>query len=172
MIVLSGWGDEHMQIEQCMKTDVVSISLGVTVRQAASLLVEKHISTLPVTEDDGQLVGLLTIADVIYLFMPDFVALLDQINFLPDFGVLEERALPADTAELMVQDVMREPICVTRGSGLLRAFARLRRHHLLDLPVVDERGVLIGIASRVDIGTAFLTHWLKDRSLDSAAGAT
>jgi hypothetical protein len=35
----------------------------------------------------------------------------------------------------------------------------LLQHELHDLPVVKADGVLVGIASRVDIGTAFLSGW-------------
>jgi CBS domain-containing protein len=35
----------------------------------------------------------------------------------------------------------------------------MEKHRMRDLPVVKE-GKLIGIASRVDIGRAFLSSWL------------
>ena len=152
----------HMHIEDYMKVDVISIGPDHTIQQAAALAVEKHIGTLPVVNGDGVLIGLLTIGDVLNLFMPDFVNLLDRIDFVPDFGLLEERPLPPGTAREAVRDVMREPVSIARGSGLLRAFVKINRHNLLDLPVVGDGGVLIGIASRVDIGTAFLQHWLAD----------
>jgi len=33
------------------------------------------------------------------------------------------------------------------------------KHHLYDLPVISNGGVLVGIASRVDIGAAILYNW-------------
>jgi CBS domain-containing protein len=33
------------------------------------------------------------------------------------------------------------------------------KHNLHDLPVVSEDGILVGIASRVDIGAAILAAW-------------
>lgn len=149
-----------MRIENCMKTDVVSIGPERTLHEAAALMVDMHVGTLPVVDDSGRFVGLLTMADVLRLFMPDFVSLLSQIDFVPDFGALEERELPVEAASQPVRRVMRAPASVARGSGLLRAFAEINRHNLLDLPVVDESGRLVGLASRVDIGVAFLAHWL------------
>jgi CBS domain-containing protein len=147
-----------------MKTDVISIGPNSNVRRAAALIVDKRIGTLPVVEGDGKLIGLLTIGDVLHLFMPDFVELLDRIEFVPDFGVLEEKPLPADIAGRPVREVMGEPVSVVRSCGLLRAFAEINHRDLLDLPIVDERGRLVGIASRVDIGRAFLRHWLRAES--------
>ena len=43
--------------------------------------------------------------------------------------------------------------------GLSRAFALLHHHNLTDLPVVDVENCLVGIASRVDVGTAMLKNW-------------
>jgi CBS domain-containing protein len=149
-----------MRVEECMKTDVISIGPDRTVREAATLIVQKHIGTLPVVDRRNRLIGLLTIGDVLQLFMPDFVSLLDRIDFVPDFGRLEERAISVEAAGQPVRTVMREPVSITRGSGLLRAFAKIHRHNLLDLPIVDEAHGLVGIASRTDIGTAFLGHWL------------
>jgi len=151
-----------MQIEQCMKTQVVTVGPAATVRQAAAIMVEAHIGTLPVIDSSGVLIGLLTLADMLRLFMPDFVTLLEQINFVPDFGLLEARQLPAEHAAQAVSVVMRKPVSILRTTGLLRAFHEFAHHNVTDLPVVDEQSRLIGLASRVDIGTAFLQAWVSE----------
>ncbi|MCL5997439.1 MAG: CBS domain-containing protein [Chloroflexi bacterium] len=143
-----------------MKTEVVTIWPDQTLRQAVELMVEKHIGTLPVVDANHRLIGLLTITDLLGLFMPDFVNLLDQIDFVHDFGALENVRPQADVVDQPVKTVMRKPIAIQRAGGLLRAFAEIARHDLRDLPVVDEHGVLVGIASQVDIGITFLNRWL------------
>ena len=40
-----------------------------------------------------------------------------------------------------------------------RAEAMMRQHELRDLPVVDEQHHLVGLASWVDVGVAFLENW-------------
>jgi len=159
-----------MPIDQCMKTNVISIGPDRSVRQATALMVSRHIGTLPVVEGSGKLIGLLTISDVLRLFMPDFVSLIDKIDFVPDFGELEERRIPIEAGEQPVRAMMRKPVSVARRAGLLRAFVEINRHNLLDLPVVDEAGRLIGIASRVDIGTAFLARWQAQPPATGSAG--
>jgi CBS domain-containing protein len=54
---------------------------------------------------------------------------------------------------------MVPPVSVRPESGLLRAFAIMNSHNWYDLPVVDEDGWLVGLASRVDVGTALLASW-------------
>jgi CBS domain-containing protein len=111
-------------------------------------------------DDQTRLIGLLTIGDVLQLFMPDFVSLMTELDFVPNFGHLEERAISLDAARQPVRNVMRPPESIGRDGGLLRAFAEIHRHNLLDLPIVDEADRLVGLASRTDIGTAFLARWL------------
>ena len=140
---------------------MISIGPDRTVREAATLMVERHIGTLPIVDGQARLIGLLTIGDVLRLFMPDFVSLLPDLDFVPDFGRLEERAISVEAARQPVRVVMQAAISVERSSGLLRAFAEINRHNLLDLPIVDEADRLVGLASRTDIGTAFLRQWLN-----------
>jgi CBS domain-containing protein len=48
---------------------------------------------------------------------------------------------------------------VEETGGLLHAYAIMVKHDLSDLPVVNSKGELTGIVSRVDIGTAVLSVW-------------
>lgn len=151
-------------IRDCMKREVVSVSASTTVREAALLVAKRRVGTLPVVDQQGVLVGVVRIKDLLKVFMPDFVTLLDNIDFVHDFGV-EESLRPKDVAEaarLTMRDLMRPPVAVEQTSGLLRAFATMDKHDIQDLPVVDDGGRLVGIASRVDIAVAFLTAWTAE----------
>ncbi len=151
-----------MRIEDTMKRFVVSIDATNTVRQAAGLMVDRHVGTLPVVDEGGMLIGLLTMSDVLCLFMPDFVKLIDEIDFVVDFGHLEEPRPRGELMERCVTEVMRPPESIVEGTRLMRAWATMMRTPLLDMPIVDSAGQLVGIASRVDIGTAFLAEWLAE----------
>jgi CBS domain-containing protein len=146
-----------------MKRQVVSVSLETTAEEAARLVVSNHVGTLPVVDDLGALVGVVRLQDLLGVFMPDFVTLLDNIDFITSFGALE--SLQSDgfpgARVISMRELMQPAIAVEQTSGLLRAFATLTKHQLADLPVVNESGALVGIASRVDIGAAFLDGWLR-----------
>jgi CBS domain-containing protein len=58
---------------------------------------------------------------------------------------------------------MEEPISVENDCELIRALSFMHKYQIRDIPVV-ERGKLVGIASRVDIGRAFLSNWLNSNS--------
>jgi len=148
-----------MEIVQVMKRHVVSIRSSASIGQATAVFVAHHVGTLPVVDDGGRLVGLLPLSSVLELVMPDFVHLLKDFDFVRDFGAVEARQPLPETLTRPVQEVMEEPVAVEEDCGLLRAFALLRQHGLLDLPVVAADGQLIGIVSHVDVGTAMLVRW-------------
>jgi CBS domain-containing protein len=148
-----------MEVHTCMKTKVITLHLANTLEQATLLFLKHHIGTLPVVDDAERLVGLLLLQDLLSLVMPDFIHLIEDFDYLLDFGALETRRPDREALSRPVSEFMQEAISVQASCGLLRAFAILKRHHLLDLPVVDENNRLVGIASRVDIGTRLLVDW-------------
>lgn len=153
-----GKGD---RIDCCMKVRVIYGHPEMTVREAALLMAENNVGTLPVVEKDARLVGVTTMHDVIHIFLPDFVALLSNISFVTDFGDLgtptEDDMLRAES--LTVADIMEEPVSVEDDCALIRALSIMAKYGFRDLIVVKE-GKLVGIASQVDIGRAFLSNWL------------
>lgn len=149
-----------MNVNQCMKRQVFSVSAAATIEEAAALFVTHHVGTLPVVDDSQQLVGILHVHDLLKLVMPAFVDLFEEFDFVvKDFGAFEELRPTAESAHQPVQKFMEPPVSVKANSGLLRAFAILNHHNLYDLPIVDDANKLVGIASLVDIGSALLTTW-------------
>lgn len=144
-----------------MKRQVIAVTPATTVHEAAQLVVAHHVGTLPVVDEQGVLIGVVRLEDLLRVFMPDFVALLDDIDFIHDFGVLESLH-PADVpaaTQLTMRDLMRPPCAVEQTCGLLRAYAVMLKHDIHDLPVINKAGSLVGLASRVDIAAAFLASW-------------
>ena len=151
------------QISKWMKREVVSISPDATIRELAALILEKRVGTLPVVDDEGTLVGTVSITDIVKLFLPDFVAVMDEIDFVHDYGDLENTSEEDRQRARMlhVSDVMEEPVALEDDAGLVHALSVMEKHNLSDLIVIRE-GKLVGIASHVDIGRAFLTDFTKE----------
>jgi CBS domain-containing protein len=146
-------------IKDCMKRNVFSILSTATIRQAAALVVEYHIGLVPVVDPLGKLVGVVRLGDLLSLELPDFFNLLPDLDFVHDFGAVESTRPTQEQVERPVTSLMQPVTSVVETCGLLRAYALLLKHNLNDLPVVTEHNVLVGIASRVDIGTAILASW-------------
>lgn len=150
-----------MNIALCMKTSVISIAATASIREAAAIFVKKHIGLLPVVDPDHKLIGALGIHDLLKLEMPDFVSFMADVDFVHDFGAVEDMRPSAATLKKSVSTIMRPVISVEGDSGLLRAYSLMLQQNLHDIPVVAADGALIGIASRVDIGIAILKTWEK-----------
>lgn len=161
--------NDTLKICSCMKLDVLYATENVNIREAATLMVERSVGTLPIVDRDGNLIGITTMGDIIQVFLPNFVTLVSDIDFVKDFGNLGTISPESiEKAEkITVADIMVEPVAVEDTSSLIRALSIMHKHNIRDLPVLQE-GSLVGIASRVDIGRAFLTDWLS--SLDKEPG--
>jgi len=68
-----------------------------------------HIGTLPVVNADGTLAGILQIRDLLSLVMPDFVNMMQDIDFVLDFGAAEMRVPDAALLSRPVSEIMNPP---------------------------------------------------------------
>jgi len=150
-----------MNVTVCMKRNVVSVRESTTIREATNIFVKKHIGLLPVVDDDDKPVGVIGMRDMLTLELPDFVTFLADVDFVHDFGAVEDIHPSARTLNKTVKTLMRPAVTVKEDCGLLRAYSLLVQHNQHDMPVVSKEGKLIGITSRVDIGTAILSTWIK-----------
>jgi CBS domain-containing protein len=81
------------------------------------------------------------------------------VDFVHDFGAVETTRPEAETLDRPVATIMKSVFTVEEDCGLLRAYALMLQHNLHDMPVVNKKGELVGITSRVDIGTKILSSW-------------
>jgi CBS domain-containing protein len=115
-------------VRDAMTQDPRSIGASASVVEAARLMREQHIGSLPVTEDE-RLVGMITDRDI-------------------TTRVVAESAAPETTS---VGDVYsRDLISVEPDNGLDEALQLMARHQVRRLPVV-ENGRLVGMVAQADI---------------------
>jgi CBS domain-containing protein len=148
-----------MIIRDWMKQNVVSVSNTATIREAASLFSQFHVGVLPVVDAAGQLIGVIRLQDLLSLELPDFYKLMPDFDFVHDFGAVETHQPSAQEIDLPVTSLMQSACYVEETSGLLRTYAMMLRHDLYDLPIINAAKELVGIASRVDVGTAIISTW-------------
>jgi len=148
-----------MNVKSSMKKQVITVLDTDNLGKAAKQFVKHHVGMLPVVNAEGKLVGVLQLRDLLNLALPDFTRLMEDFDFVGTFGAANSIQPSKEEIAKKVSEVMEPPVCVDDTCGLSRAFALLHRHNLTDLPVVDTTNCLVGIASRVDIGTAMLKKW-------------
>ena len=126
-------------LDEIMTTNVITVTLSTTLAEARSTMKEHRIRHLPVVNESGEMVGLLTQSDVL--------AAADSI--LRD----AENRIPA--REISIRDVMVTKIAtVDENASLRQAALFLEKHRIGCLPVVaDEK--LVGIITDTDfVGVA------------------
>src|SRR5215510_9262868 len=126
-----------MLVEEVMTDSVVTLALEETLEDAIELMRSKRIRHLPVVEAKA-LVGIVTDRDV-KKATPSVVS-----------GVAKEDYDNALVTIKVSQFMTREPITVTRKSGLKAAVDIFIKKKVGALPVVDN-GTLVGILTEIDI---------------------
>lgn len=148
-----------MNVQNSMKKKVITVKETDDLGFAAKQFVKHHVGMLPVVNAEGILVGVLQLRDLLTLILPAFTSLMEDFDFVGDFGAMESIQPSQEIISKQVSEVMEPPVSVDDSCGFSRAFALLHNHNLTDLPVVDMDNRLVGIASRVDVGTALLKKW-------------
>lgn len=148
-----------MNVQNSMKKRVITVQDTDDLGTAAKQFVKYHVGMLPVINAERELVGVLQLRDLLGLVLPAFTRIMEDFDFVGDFGAMESIKPSLETISMQVSEVMEPPVFVDDACGVSRAFAILHRHNLTDLPIVNARHHLVGIVSRVDVGTAILKNW-------------
>ncbi len=148
-----------MIIHDYMKTQVFSIHVDQKLNDAAKIMEEYHIGTLPVVNGDNKLIGILTLNSVLRIVLPDFVELIKNFSSINNLGAFETKKPSQNEVDIPIRDIMQEPIFVQEDWGIMHAAAVLHDAELNDIPVINAEKRLVGIASHVDIGTAIIQSW-------------
>lgn len=142
---------EHT-VESVMTAEVVTARPSSPFRELVRLLAQHRISALPVTDDDGRLVGIVSEADLLvkegYPHGAEDAGVVDAIRHRRRLG----KAAGACAAEVMAAPV----ISVPPGTSVANAARLLVRMGVKRLPVVDADGRLAGIVTRSDLLKVFL----------------
>jgi CBS domain-containing protein len=141
---------------ELMSTEVVTVPPDMPVTAIARLLLDRHISAVPVLDAAGRLAGLVTEAD-----------LLRRIAAIEDKpqGWLSNLLGSFDTAALayarshgrLASDVMtRDVVTVAPEASAAHCAQLMEKHRIKRLPVADAQGRLLGVIARADLLRAAL----------------
>jgi CBS domain-containing protein len=124
------WEQAYRTVGQFMSTDLFTVRPDDLVDFAASVMSWRHIRHVPVEDNDGHLIGLVT-----------HRALLRLIHHTAH----EQRVNPITVKEIMVSN----PVTVCPSTTSLEAIEIMQQNKVGCLPVVDD-GQLVGIVTSYD----------------------
>jgi CBS-domain-containing membrane protein len=120
-------------------------------KEIAGLLAEYRISALPVVDDSGRLVGVVSEAD---LLLKEAFGVQDDRHLIESGRTRREHA---KAGALLARDLMTSPAVTIGTEAPIAEAARLMHDRgVKRLPVVDEDGSVVGIVTRSDLLRVFL----------------
>jgi CBS domain-containing protein len=147
-------GADDRRVADIMEHDVVTIGPDATVHDLVLLLQEKDLGGVPVVEGDGRLVGIVTEGDLVIedadVRLPHYFGLFGNLVYLGGQKKFEERL--NKMVGNAVRDVMTTEVVTVTPDELVRAAANIMVDKKVNrVPVVDDKGRLVGIVARHDI---------------------
>lgn len=133
-----------MPVQNWMTTDVVSVTPETSLLKVGKLMKDHHVRRLPVLDDTGRVVGIISDRDVRDA-SPSKATTLDmyEMHYL--------------LAELKVKNIMTpNPLTVKPSDTVEQAALLMLDHKIGGLPVVEESGKLVGIISDHDVFKALV----------------
>jgi CBS domain-containing protein len=138
-----------VNIAKVMTREVITVAPRTPLKEVARILVEQRISGLPVIDDDGTVLGVVSEADI--LEKERARANGNMVTRLLDVG---DRAKhdARDAADAMTTP----PITIRPQRSVAEAAALMLERGVNRLPVIDDHGRLVGIVTRADLVRAFV----------------
>lgn len=134
-----------MIISDWMTKDVITIDPEASMMRAAKIMKEKNIRRLPVVDDKGKLVGIVSDRDVKEA-SPSKATTLDvhELYYL--------------LSEIKVKNIMTpNPITIRETDTVVKCAAIMQEKKISGLPVLDEKGILVGIMTQDEVYKVLLS---------------
>ncbi|MCC0178413.1 CBS domain-containing protein [Waterburya agarophytonicola K14] len=141
-------------VAEIMTANPTTVSPQTSLQEAIQILAEKEISGLPVVDENGQLVGVISETDLTWqatgVDAPPYVMFLDSVIYLQN--PLKHNEEVHKALGQTVEEAMSDRPTTVKGSQLVREAARIMHDKKVRrLPVVDNDSKLIGIITQGDV---------------------
>ena len=141
-------------VADVMSRDLIIVRPETPLQEAIEILAERRISGLPVVDETGKLVGILSETDLMARATgatpPAYIMLLDSVIYLKN-PATHERDLHKALGQTVGEVMSENPITITPDKSLKDAARQMHDRKIHRLPVLDAEGHLIGIVTRGDI---------------------
>jgi len=143
-----------MKVADVMTSDVITVQPRTSLKEVAAILADRRISGVPVVDEDGKIVGVVSEADILFKERgPSERKGILAVFTDPIYGAGGQLKLEARTAA----EAMTAPAqTIAPWRPLSAAAAQMLDRAVNRLPVVDNEGRLVGIVTRADLVRAFV----------------
>jgi CBS domain-containing protein len=138
-----------MLVHEVMSTGLVTAKKTDTVRSVVIKMMNRQCGAIPVVEGDNQLVGMVTLRDVLLPLYPNYGDYIHDNVHSRNFVEMEE-AYPEALGGKVEGIMSRNPLTVASSDPILEAASYMGLKNFRRIPVVDK-GTLVGMLSIGDI---------------------
>ncbi|MDY6978814.1 MAG: CBS domain-containing protein [Pseudomonadota bacterium] len=149
----------HLTVREIMTPDIITVTPDTALSDAARILVEKRISGLPVTDEDGKLVGVVTEADFLCAMgIPCHHPTHSVWQTLENLFRHPPRTtdMPSRVGDVMVTRV----VSIHENQTLDDVIEQMKKHHIKRLIVTDDQQRVNGIITRSNLVQVLLQQIL------------
>lgn len=138
-----------MKVVDIMQKDVDFVATDTSVRDVARIIFGHRINGLPVCQN-RKVVGFITERDILAKFYPSMTEFMENPLESRNFELMEEKA--GEILKLPVSKIMSKIVATVKAdTPILKAQSLMQIKKVGRLPVVDDKGNLIGIVAKGDI---------------------
>ncbi|TAK01786.1 MAG: CBS domain-containing protein [Candidatus Manganitrophaceae bacterium] len=127
----------EMNASHMMERDVVCFKAETTCHDLAEAMIKGRFGGIPIVNDEKRLIGIVT-----------------------EFDLLNALLAGIELKETTAQEVMSEPICITEEMTTEEIMTLFQSGHLIRVPVIDQKGCLVGMVTRRDMLAGYLESTL------------
>jgi CBS domain-containing protein len=142
-----------MKAKDLMTKEVITVGLQTTIKDLALLFNEKHISSVPVVDAAGSLIGIVSESDLVEqdknLHIPTVVSIFDWVIYL-ESDKRFEKELQKMTGQTVADIYSQEVFCVGPETPVSEVADIMSTRRVHAVPVVEGNRV-VGVVSRIDL---------------------
>ncbi|HMK35003.1 MAG TPA: CBS domain-containing protein [Desulfomonilaceae bacterium] len=139
---------QSVKAADVMTRQVVSVGEATPLQEVARLMADRKISGVPVVDDAGKVLGIISEKDFLAVMGPGSA---DTFMCVVAQCLLGKGCLAAPYRAKNARDIMTSPaVTVTEGTPIMDVASLFSEKKINRAPVVDKKGVMIGIVSRAD----------------------
>lgn len=141
-------------VADVMSHNPVVVQRETPLKEAIAILAERRISGLPVVDESGKLIGIISETDLMWqetgVTPPAYIMFLDSVIYLQNPATYD-RDLHKALGQTVGDVMSKNPITVSPDKPLRDAARLMHDKSIHRLPILDSEGQVVGILTRGDI---------------------
>ncbi|MBE9198090.1 MULTISPECIES: CBS domain-containing protein [unclassified Nodularia (in: cyanobacteria)] len=141
-------------VTDVMSRDPIVVRTETPLKEAIQILAEKRISGIPVVDDVGKLVGIISETDLMWqetgVTPPAYIMFLDSVIYLQNPATYE-RELHKALGQTVGEVMSKNPVTISPEKTVKEAAQLMHDRSIHRLPVIDSASQVVGILTRGDI---------------------